>query len=482
MLRTRGQIRQALAELDANALPQVVIESQKYTTASPKDAEDEEEAQDPFETSSDDVSMIDNEGIDCTGRTTEIPVDITPYLPYGPIVLSTANTDRFSLRVTTLIRYMKYWADNLDLSHTAGEAPLSDMAMSASAIAYLRANDDVNITHTIIEAVPAQCQSLLGQEDIRLEDLLRLPVVDMTFAMWGVYIDIPTINNKPEGLYIGSSTKKQSASGIGARINEHIREGRKSFEQLNDNLARSPYYQLLTVYNATSNHRMLAFCRGEDSDIITDIEEKWIDFTENSICCACYSYFHASGKRKTPEQEQRTYYERLWQAGQLEDDTCGTCGAPRPENWRARVWLGFGPFAECDKCRYRRNNPIQPGDRDLGERGIDFRWGEHLEWVTQGNPDVCNDVINRGQTIGGRPGGKGFVKKPCAGHATSISICTVSTVRQEKNSLKTWRSTRRGWPPMLQGGINVQTSDYADRLRTSQFGYVPLSMSSSWIS
>ncbi|KAK4151460.1 hypothetical protein C8A00DRAFT_35908 [Chaetomidium leptoderma] len=133
--------------------------------------------------------------------------DTVPAIP-GPV--DPAHVDRFQNRFRRMFEFMVSWAKNIKKDEYKKRRE-EERPVALSVFVEFQSNITDGLLGSLLAAIPAPVQSILGTPDLRPCDLLRLPMIPREAPLWGTYIDIATSQRKTksavdaEGAYVGSS-------------------------------------------------------------------------------------------------------------------------------------------------------------------------------------------------------------------------------------------------------------------------------------
>jgi hypothetical protein len=102
------------------------------------------------------------------------------------------------------------------------------------------------LTTTFLRSVPDVFKSVLGADNLSPTDLLYLPLVDSSFKLWGVYIDITMRVDTGEvaGIYVGSSVAYKTYIEINGRVQHHERQSLREYDSVPE-YKKSRHYQAM---------------------------------------------------------------------------------------------------------------------------------------------------------------------------------------------------------------------------------------------
>lgn len=123
------------------------------------------------------------------------------------------------------------------------------------------------------------------------------------------------------------------------------------------------------VWVASGNADVCSECKAERPENADD----WAGWMDEAKCENCRKY-----SQEEHEEWVLTY-----------EDVCCGCRVPRPENWKAAGWIGFGPKSKCRKCYQLGVDSKTKQWRAGTSRNSPFV--KHQKWVSEGHNDVCGN-------------------------------------------------------------------------------------------
>ncbi|KAF5988097.1 hypothetical protein FCOIX_681 [Fusarium coicis] len=154
------------------------------------------------------------------------PRDLSHFVPNGQIVINAANVRRFNDKcVMNVLQRLKV----------------------------------EDITTKFLRNVPDVFKSVLGADNLSPTDLLYLPLVDGSFKLWGVYIDIAIQVDTDEvtGIYVGSSVAYKTYIEINGRVQHHERQSLREYDSV-PAYKRSQHYQAMYQDDVEPDFRLLS--------------------------------------------------------------------------------------------------------------------------------------------------------------------------------------------------------------------------------
>ncbi|KAK3897091.1 hypothetical protein C8A05DRAFT_20071 [Staphylotrichum tortipilum] len=114
----------------------------------------------------------------------------------------------------------------------------------------------------------------------------------------------------------------------------------------------------------------------------------WTGWCDQARCSRCR-------KPQPPARRNGTLREHQdWLAETGNPDVCGRCGVKRPVDYQEKHWIGFFDTSRCPNCRYQDKKDRQlesPKPPSTGPKMVRITEEQHIQWVREGNPDVCVD-------------------------------------------------------------------------------------------
>ncbi|KAF5662878.1 hypothetical protein FDENT_13260 [Fusarium denticulatum] len=116
-----------------------------------------------------------------------------------------------------------------------------------------------DLATAILRSVPDVVKTELGSDNFSPIGLLYLPLVDSSFKLWGVHIDIAMRADTDQaiGIYVGSSVAYKNYIGISGRVQYHERQPRRAYDS-NPEYKRSRHYQAICQDDVEPNFRLLS--------------------------------------------------------------------------------------------------------------------------------------------------------------------------------------------------------------------------------
>ncbi|EWG48005.1 hypothetical protein FVEG_16227 [Fusarium verticillioides 7600] len=116
-----------------------------------------------------------------------------------------------------------------------------------------------DLTAAFLRSVPDVVKSVLGADNFSPTDLLYLPLVDGSFKLWGVYIDIAMRVDTDEvtGIYVESSVAYKAFIGIYGRVQHRERQPRMAYDSIPE-YKRSRHYQAICQDDVEPDFRLLS--------------------------------------------------------------------------------------------------------------------------------------------------------------------------------------------------------------------------------
>ncbi|RKK87656.1 hypothetical protein BFJ69_g408 [Fusarium oxysporum] len=245
-----------------------------------------------------------------------------------------------------------------------------------------------DFTKAFLGSIPDVVKTVLGADEVLPTEYL--PLVDSSFKLWGLYVDIAmrVDTDQVTGIYVGSSVAYKSYIGIYGRVKYHDRQSQKHYHDLPE-VKRSRHYQAICQEDVQPNFRVLSLFEATPGNTMaTTIAEqvmvlflgtmpsanpiqKQFAFDLRALTPGLPDFGEVGLNRALPLAQsqhwmptsQKLHVEWLKETKQL--NQCFNCGSPGNESCDDKGWVGWFENRRCQPWFHRRWNYDEENPQDL---------------------------------------------------------------------------------------------------------------------